>query len=70
MDEIGKLAAKKTGISTDKASRAVETVLGFLKGGLPKPLSEELEGFFETRQDNTAEVLRRRTKSREDLFAD
>ena len=43
MDEIIKLVAKKAGISEDQAKKAVEAVLGFLKGKLPKPVASQVE---------------------------
>jgi len=46
MDELIKLVVAKTGISEDAARQAIETVLDFLKGKLPAPLGEQLEGLL------------------------
>ncbi len=43
MDELVKLVAGKAGISEDQARKAVETVLGFVKGRLPAPIAGQLD---------------------------
>lgn len=43
MDELVKLVADKVGISEAQAQQAVETVLGFLKDNLPKPIAGQVE---------------------------
>lgn len=44
MDELVKMVAKQTGISEDIARKAVDIVLGQLKGKLPAPIGSQLEG--------------------------
>lgn len=44
MDELIKLVTQKTGISADQAKMAVETVVNFLKGKLPKPVASQIDG--------------------------
>jgi hypothetical protein len=44
MDGLINLVAQRTGISTDQAKVAVETVLGFLKEKLPAPMAAQLDG--------------------------
>lgn len=46
MDELVKLVAEKTGISTEQARTAVTTVVGFLKGKLPAPLAGQIDGLL------------------------
>jgi uncharacterized protein (DUF2267 family) len=43
MDELVKQAAKKAGITEDQAKKAVDAVLSFLKGKLPKPVASQVE---------------------------
>jgi hypothetical protein len=43
MDELVKQVAEKTGISTDQAQTAVNTVISFLKTKLPEPIAGQLE---------------------------
>ena len=47
MDELVKLVADKVGISEAQAKQAVETVLGFLKDNLPKPIADQVEAALE-----------------------
>ncbi len=44
MDELIKLVSQKVGISTEQAKKAVDTVLGFLKGKLPGPIAKQVDG--------------------------
>jgi hypothetical protein len=44
MDELVKMVVQKTGISEDLARRAVDTVVGYLKGKLPAPIASQLDG--------------------------
>ncbi|MCB9451539.1 MAG: hypothetical protein H6672_08870 [Anaerolineaceae bacterium] len=44
MEQLVKLVAEKAGISEDIAKIAVDVVLGFLKGKLPKPFADNLDG--------------------------
>jgi len=44
MDELIKLVSQKTGISTEQAKAAVETVVKFLKDKLPGPVGSQIEG--------------------------
>jgi hypothetical protein len=46
MDELVNLVTQKAGISQDQASKAVSTVIGFLKDKLPGPLSGQLDRFM------------------------
>lgn len=41
--ELVRMVAEKTGISEDKARTAAETVVGYLKGKLPAPVSSQLD---------------------------
>jgi len=47
MDELIGLVVEKTGISEQAARQAVEVVLQFLKGRLPGPIGEQLDGLLE-----------------------
>lgn len=44
MDQLIALVVERAGISEEAARQAVETVLQFLKGRLPGPLGEQLDG--------------------------
>lgn len=44
MDDIIKLVKDKAGISDDAAQKAVNTVLGFIKGKLPGPVASQIDG--------------------------
>ena len=44
MDELIKLVTKKVGISEAQAKQAVDTVIGFLKKKLPKPIASQIDG--------------------------
>ena len=46
MDQVIKLVVERTGISEDLATKAVATVLEFLKGKLPPALSGQLDGLL------------------------
>ncbi len=43
MDELVKQVTQKAGISEDQARKAVETVLGYLKGKLPGPIAGQID---------------------------
>ncbi len=43
MDELIKQVVEKTGISTEQAQTAVNTVISFLKTKLPEPIAGQLE---------------------------
>jgi uncharacterized protein (DUF2267 family) len=43
MDELVKLVTRRAGISEDQAKKAVDAVLGFLKGKLPGPVGSQIE---------------------------
>jgi hypothetical protein len=43
MDELVKLVVAKTGLSEEMATKAVQTVLDFLKQKLPPPIAERLD---------------------------
>ncbi len=42
-DELIKMVADKVGISQDKASTAVDTVLGYVKNKLPQGISSQID---------------------------
>jgi len=44
MDELIKLVSQKTGLPTETAKTAVETVVGFLKKKLPAPIASQIDG--------------------------
>jgi hypothetical protein len=44
MDELVRTVAQRTGLDEAKARTAVETVMGFLKGRLPGPVAQQLDG--------------------------
>jgi len=46
MDELVKLVTKKAGISEDQAKKAVDAVLGFLRGKLPKPVAAQIDALL------------------------
>ena len=46
MDELVELVAKKTGISEDVASVAVNTVIDYLKDKLPGPAGAQLDALL------------------------
>jgi hypothetical protein len=43
MDELVKLVAQKSGITSDQAKTAVETVLAYLKQNLPAPVAAQVD---------------------------
>lgn len=47
MDELIKLAAKKTGVSEDIAKQIIDVVVDFLKDKLPGPLGSQIDGALE-----------------------
>jgi uncharacterized protein (DUF2267 family) len=55
MDELVALVVKKTGISEEKARKAVETVLDFLKDKLPEPIAGRLDDVLEG--SSTGDIL-------------
>jgi uncharacterized protein (DUF2267 family) len=46
MDELIKMVTQKTGISTDQAKAAVDTVIKFLKDKLPGPIAGQIDGIL------------------------
>ena len=46
MNELIAQVTQKAGISTDQASKAVQTVMSFLKEKLPAGLGSQLEGLL------------------------
>lgn len=44
MEELIKLVSEEAGIPEDKAQKATETVIAFLKDKLPEPMGSQLEG--------------------------
>lgn len=44
MDDIVRMVKEKAGISDDAAQKAVNTVVGFIKGKLPGNLSSQIDG--------------------------
>lgn len=47
MDELIKLAVKKTGVSEDIAKQIIDVVVDFLKDKLPGPLGSQIDGALE-----------------------
>jgi len=50
MDELVKLVSQKTGLSSDMAKTAVQTVVGYLKDKLPAPVAGQIEAILESGQ--------------------
>ncbi len=46
MDELTRMVAEKTGLSEEKAARAVETVLDVLKQKLPPALGGQIDSLL------------------------
>ncbi|MFA6085982.1 hypothetical protein [Mucilaginibacter sp.] len=46
MEELIQIVSEKTGISTDKARSAIDTVISHLKDKLPMGLGEKIESFL------------------------
>jgi len=46
MDELVKLVSKKTGLPEAQSKRAVEIVIGYLKGKLPAPVASQIDGIL------------------------
>ena len=44
MEELIKLVSQKTGLPQEQAKVAVQTVIGFLKQRLPKPIADQIDG--------------------------
>ena len=44
MDELIKSISEKVGIGPEQAKQAVDQVVGFLKGKLPGPIGDQIEG--------------------------
>ena len=47
MDELIKLAVKKTGVSEEIAKQIIEIVVDFIKDRLPGPLTSQVDGALE-----------------------
>jgi hypothetical protein len=47
MDELIELVVEKTGVSEEKARKAVETVIGYLKEKLPAPIAGQIDSVLE-----------------------
>jgi len=43
MDELVKIVSQKTGLPEPQARQAAQTVIGFLKDRLPKPIASQLD---------------------------
>jgi hypothetical protein len=46
MEELVKLVSNKTGLSEDKAQKAVEVVVGYIKDKLPAPIAGQIDGLL------------------------
>ncbi len=46
MDELIKMVTQKAGINADQATKAVETVVGFLKDKLPAPVAGQIDALL------------------------
>ena len=44
LEELIKLVSQKAGLSEEKAKKAVETVIGYLKDKLPAPIADQIDG--------------------------
>lgn len=55
MKELVERVAQKVGISTDQATTAVQTVMGFLKDKLPAQMGTQLERMMGTGGGESAE---------------
>lgn len=44
MDDLVKLVSKEANIPEEKAQKATETVIAFLKEKLPEPMASQIEG--------------------------
>ena len=51
MDELVKLVSKKTGLSEDKAQKAVEVVVGYIKDKMPAPIAGQIDGLLAGGED-------------------
>jgi hypothetical protein len=59
MEELIKLVTQKTGIPTEQAQAAVETVIKFLKEKLPGPVGSQIEGVLSGKGAQTQGVSRK-----------
>jgi hypothetical protein len=50
MDELVKLVVKKTGLPEDKAKKAIEVVIGYLKQKLPAPVGAQIDALLASGQ--------------------
>jgi hypothetical protein len=57
MDELIKLVSERTGLSEEMSTKAVETVIEFLKDRLPAPIAGQLENILEGGEDFSADDL-------------
>jgi len=57
MDELVKLVSDKVGISEEQARQAVETVVGYLKDKLPKPIANQIDKALEGEEGVDVEGL-------------
>lgn len=58
MDELIDLVVKKTGISRDQATTAVNTVVGYLKEKLPEPLAGQVDGLLKGDLSGAGDLLK------------
>ena len=56
MDELTTQLTQRLGITPDQARQAIETVLGFVKGRLPAPIANQLDGLLGTTASGTGHV--------------
>ncbi|MBN8688468.1 MAG: hypothetical protein J0M10_15720 [Chitinophagales bacterium] len=57
MQELIKLVTEKTGISADQATKAVETVLGFIKDKMPGGIGGQVESFISGNAGSVGDVI-------------
>jgi hypothetical protein len=62
MNEIVRMVVEKVGINEEQASKAVDTVVSYLKQHLPAPVAEQIEGVLSgqtTAQSGIGEAMGR-----------
>lgn len=57
MEELIETVASKTGIPKDKAEKAVETVIAFLKDRLPGPIASQIDGLIDKHADKADDAI-------------
>lgn len=57
MNELIEKVASKVGISSEQASQAVTTVVGFIKDKLPDSIADQLDGFLDGEGGGTENLM-------------